>query len=414
VSWPSGGDPYQGAQRDTPPDSRSESPVRRRARLRAERAARGRLPLMPPAWVVVGSLLVPVIIVFSGFFLQRATRQVLQPQTVQPFQIVTPTPQPVLVVPVPFYAWLTATHPAPAPATPGFLPGLFQPAFASATPGFSLASSLIAYACFVNQSDEICLMNGDGSNHQQLTFNSKSTDWYPSFSHDGWTIVFSSQMNGHFDIFSMDLNGNNVKQITHDLDDCYAPSLSPDGSRVVFASTRGEVQNIWSIHVDGSSPVQLTHSERDNVDPVWSPDGTHISFTTTARGDGDLMIMNADGSNLRRVTHGINVEGRNSWSPDGQSLAFYAGPVGDKDIYLVEASCASLPDGCGPSQFRRLTQGGNNKGPDFSPDGQWVAFASQLDGVSNEVFIVRVDSTELHQLTFGGRADWQPRWGWHP
>jgi TolB protein len=210
------------------------------------------------------------------------------------------------------------------------------------------------------------------------------------------------------------IGDKNVRQITRDLDDCYAPSMSADGSRVVFASTKGGGQNIWVINADGTNPVQLTHDTRDNVDPVFSPDGSRISYTTTVRGDGDLMVMNADGSNVRRVTQGINVEGRNSWAPDGHSLSFYAGPVGDKDIYIVEEACTQLPNGCGLSQLRRVTRGGNNKAPDFSPDGQWITFASELDTKANEVFIVRVDGTELFQLTFEGKADWQPRWGWHP
>lgn len=417
MSW-STGDDYHSAQPDRPAGDAAESPVRRRARQRAERATKNRLPLMPPLWVAAGALLVPLFIVFGAFFLRRATQQPPQirppEQSSGPLQIVTPTPQPVLIVPVPFYAWLTATHPAPPPPTQGFIPGFIQPLFASATPGFSLANSLIAYACFVNSSDEICLMNADGSNIRQLTFDSHATDWYPSFSHDGQSILFSSQMSGHFDIFVMDLNGKNVRQITHDLDDCYAPSMSPDGAKVVFASTKGDIQNIWVINADGTNPVQLTHDTRDNVDPVWSPDGTRISYTTTMRGNGDLMIMNADGTNAHQVTQGVNVEGRNTWSPDSRTLAFYAGPIGDKDIYLVDAACAALPNGCGESQLRRLTRGGNNKAPDFSPDGQWLTFASQLNANINEVFIIRVDGSELHQLTFSGHADWQPRWGWHP
>jgi TolB protein len=413
VSRPAG-DEFHTLETDRPPEPQPDSPLRRRAQRRTERAQRVRqLPLMPPVWVIIGSVVVPVAIVFSGFLLQRATRSFNAP-TQEPFQLVTPTAQPILVVPVPFYAWLTATHPAPITATPGLFAGFIDPLFASATPGFSLGSSNIVYSCFVDRSDEVCLMNADGRNQRQLTFNSSATDWYPSFSPDGRTILFSSQMNGHFDLYSMDLNGKSVRQITHNLDDCYAPSLSPDGTKVVFASTSGGVQNIWTINFDGTNPVQLTHDPRDNVDPVWSPDGTRISFTTTRRGEGDLMVMDANGSNVRRVTNGINVEGRNSWSPDGRYLAFYAGPVGDKDIYLVGTSCISLPDGCGPSQMRRLTGGGNNKGPDFSPDGQWITFASELDKISNEVFIVRVDGSELHQLTFDGHADWQPRWGWHP
>jgi Tol biopolymer transport system component len=64
--------------------------------------------------------------------------------------------------------------------------------------------------------------------------------------------------------------------------------------------------------------------------------------------------------------------------------------------------------------MRQITRGGNNKAPDFSPDGQWITFASQLTANRNEVFIVRVDGTELYQLTFDRNINWQPRWGWLP
>ena len=64
------------------------------------------------------------------------------------------------------------------------------------------------------------------------------------------------------------------------------------------------------------------------------------------------------------------------------------------------------------SDLRQLTDGGNNKAPAFSPDGQWLTFASQLDADGdNEIFIMRVDGTDLRQLTFNQRPDWQPRWG---
>jgi len=109
------------------------------------------------------------------------------------------------------------------------------------------------------------------------------------------------------------------------------------------------------------------------------------------------------------------VEGRNAWSPDGRWLAFYAGPVGDKEIFIVDTTCAYEADGCDPTQMRQLTDGGNNKAPDFSPDGQWITFASELQGGKNEVFIVRIDGSEFYQLTYGDYADWQPRWGpWRP
>jgi TolB protein len=324
---------------------------------------------------------------------------------------VTATIPPTSIVPELFYQWLTATPPPVPTATPTVVITDFT-GFASATPSFSLYNSIIVFACYVNDSDEICLMRADGSEQHQLT-STPGTDWYPSFAPDGNTIIFSSQGSGDFEIMAMDLNGQNLRQLTSSMGDNYAPAISPDGSRIVFASTFGGGQNIWVMNIDGSNPVQVTRDTRDDIDPVWSPDGAQISFTSARSGTGDLMIMNADGTYMRQVTHGINVEGRNDWSPDGSLLAFYAGPAGDKNIYLVDVACADTPGGCGPDQPRQLTTGGNNKGPSFSPDGRWITFASQLDG-DNEIFIMRIDGSESYQLTSNKRADWQPRWGWYP
>ncbi|MBN1312619.1 MAG: PD40 domain-containing protein [Anaerolineae bacterium] len=324
--------------------------------------------------------------------------------------VVTATVPATSIIPSSFYEWLTATPPSAPTPTPTVVVE-FQP-FASATPSFSLYNSDIVFVCYVNESDEICVMKADGSGMKQLT-SRPGTDWYPSISPDGQTILFSSQGRGDFNILSMNLSGENIQQLTSGMDDNFAPALSPDGMRIVFASTFGGDQDIWVMNRDGSNPIQLTYDERDDIDPVWSPDGTQISYTSSRNGSGTLMVMNADGSNARPVTHGINVEGRNDWSPDNSYLAFYAGPPGDKEIYLVDVSCADIAGGCGPEQLKKLTHGGNNKGPAFSPDGRWITFASQYDG-DNEIFIVRVDGSELYQLTANRRADWQPRWGWRP
>jgi Tol biopolymer transport system component len=58
-----------------------------------------------------------------------------------------------------------------------------------------------------------------------------------------------------------------------------------------------------------------------------------------------------------------------------------------------------------------LTDGGNNKAPSYSPDGQWIAFASQFYSEDNNIVIMRVDGTDWRQVTFDARPDWQPRWG---
>lgn len=275
----------------------------------------------------------------------------------------------------------------------------------------------IVYTCFDGAGDDLCLINADGSGQRQLV-DSEGTDWYASPGPDGSIIVFSSRRTGVFEIYGMPAEGGEPVQLTSGLGGNYAPELSPDGTRIVFASSANGRLDIYVMGADGSSPTRLTDHPGDDLDPTWSPDGTQIAFASNRTGTNELYVMDVPaapgepGTNIRQVTNGSGMRegGRSDWSPDGSTLGFYAGPVGDKDIYLVPVSCADQPTGCGPEAYTRLTEGGNNKAPSFSPDGQWITFASNLNG-DNDVYIMRVDGTDWRQLTTQPEADWQPRWG---
>jgi TolB protein len=61
-------------------------------------------------------------------------------------------------------------------------------------------------------------------------------------------------------------------------------------------------------------------------------------------------------------------------------------------------------------EITRLTNGGDNLGPSWSPDGEWIAFTSFRDG-NNEIYVMRPDGSSLYNLTDNPISDWQPRWG---
>lgn len=259
----------------------------------------------------------------------------------------------------------------------------------------STPAGKIVFTCFVKQIDQICLMDADGSGQTQIT-KLEATTFYASLSPDGKTIYFSSRHTGNFEIYSIRVNGKEMKRLTKGLGSAYAPELSPDGRHIIF--TNGS-SGIWTMNANGDDLHPITRY--NDIDPTWSPDGSMIAFASSRQGARQLFIMNADGSNIRQVTNLNNMGGRSTWSPEGTKLAFYAGPAGDHNIYVINI------DGTGLVQ---LTQGGDNLGPSWSPDGNWITFTSFRDG-NNEIYIMQPDGTKQTRVTNNLISDWQPRWG---
>ena len=302
----------------------------------------------------------------------------------------TEMPTPTLT-PVPFAFPTLDFTPVPIPTLPPIPTADIKP------------RGRIVYVCFDENDDEICVINADGAGLTQLTNNDQG-DFYASLSNDGRYIVFSRQIKGsNYEIFKMDADGSDVVQLTSNGAQNFAPAYSPDDSRIVWATTQNnDAMHIWVMLANGSSQVQLT-TEGFNEDPSWSPDGRFISLASTRDGLRQLWVMNADGSNPRQVTRVDDVGGRSSWSPDGRRLAFYAGKRDDKDrnIYTINVDGTDL---------QKMTDGGDNLAPSYSPYGGWIVFTSFRDG-DNELFIMRTDGGDVTQLTQNDSSDYQPRWG---
>lgn len=297
----------------------------------------------------------------------------------------------------------TATPFAPPSATPAPSATLAAPP-ATSPPLTQLGlTGKIVFVCYDGQDDELCLMNADGSGRAQLTNNSVG-DFYPALSPDGQRIVFARQIRGsNYEIFSLNVDGTGERQLTSNGAQNYAPELSPDGRTVAYVSTHeGNAQHIWLMDADGANNRRLT-SEGENIDPTWSPDGTQIAFASNRGGTRQLWVMNADGSAPRQVTDLADMGGRSDWSPDGARLTFYAGPRANlgRNVFIINV------DGSG---LLKLTEGGDNLGPAFSPDGAWVAFASFRTG-RNTIFVAPSGGGPAVAVSAPTRSDYQPRWG---
>jgi len=121
----------------------------------------------------------------------------------------------------------------------------------------------------------------------------------------------------------MDSDGSDARPITHSHGQGVvynAPAWSPDGKRIVFDSRRGGDWDIFVMDADGSNERQLTRSEGVNSRPAWSRDGKRIAFHSTRdrptgneRMDFEVYVMDADGSHVRRLTSNTAFDGHPDW-----------------------------------------------------------------------------------------------------
>ena len=285
---------------------------------------------------------------------------------------------------------------SPARATASLVP--------SAIPDLYEPFGKIVFTCQVSrqeESNEICLINADGTGFRQLTKNAANNN-YPSLAPDGRSIVYSSNTSGSFQIYEMDLGTNSTWQLTDQPGEANAPDISPDGNEIVYKHSE-KIDSIWVMNRDGSNPREVI--SRTGWDPVWSPDGSELLFTSGAYDHPQLYIMAANGANLRQITNMDNLRGRSDWSPLGQ-IATYAGVTNSRSIYVMDE------DG---SDVRQISTGGNSLAPSFSPDGNWIVFTGYIDRPSDgngcEIYIMRVDGSDIRRLTDNNYCDWQPRWG---
>jgi Tol biopolymer transport system component len=270
---------------------------------------------------------------------------------------------------------------------------------------------------------------------------------------DGQRVAWTSQFVDRTDVFTSNIDGSDIRNLTEGIDSgAWNPDWSPDGSHIAFDAG----SHVWIMRADGSDARALTTGSA----PRWSPDGTKLSFVRygsfphrltqlwTVNADGTdavnvagcvsyyawtpdsreiigvgqwytscskYFVVAADGSGARSLEidllssmYGMDISSDFAFSPDGRQVAFVGRDADGGRLFLADSDFTNLRALTEIQPYREYE---GAFPPAWSPDGQWLAFAREVNG-SKEIFVTSVaGSGPPRQVTSSPLTDdMSPSW----
>jgi TolB protein len=259
---------------------------------------------------------------------------------------------------------------------------------------------------------EIYSMNVKGENLKNLSCN-KTTDYMFSYFPKSNQFVYYTNRDGNDEIYIMSPDGKRQTNISKHPSADRVATVSPNGTQILFLSDRDHKDGeIYMMDTTGNNIKRLTTNEYFEDLPVFSPDGKKIIFTRTLRdlndtsenatSNGEIFMMNTDGTNEAQLTYRPGGDGGAQISPDGSTIAFHGkSSEGNYDIHLMDI------DG------KNITNITNDPledySPFWSPDGKWIAY-TKGDRNNYDVWIINVDTKIKTRLTTHPKRDESPVW----
>jgi TolB protein len=250
---------------------------------------------------------------------------------------------------------------------------------------------------------EIFTQSIDGQDLFQVT-NNPTINLFPMWDHNADQLLYLSYKTMAPALYIANLVERRETRIDTHHGRIIGGAISPDGHRIVAAIENAGATNLYLMDSEGNEIRELSDTGGINVSPSFSPDGQTLAFTSDRSGTPQVYTMSIEGGAPKRITYSGEYNTTPAISPKGDSIAYQSRSGGRFDIFKI-------PIAGGPPEM--LTDGsGSNESASWSPDGRYIAFASTRGGRSR-IYILQVESHKIiSALTEGNGNDTNPSWSW--
>lgn len=260
---------------------------------------------------------------------------------------------------------------------------------------------------------DIWRMCGDGTQMASLV-TAPDQQLQIAISPDGEEFLYTSRADGQTDIWRQSFDGGEAVNLTDHPARDTQPAWGPGGGRIAFFTDRdGGKPELYLLDLRDGSLQRRTENEFHDSGAAWSPDGTFLLFTRyfprpeegEHAGDGELIRLDLASGEERQVTRLGGYNGGVSFAPDGKTVGFHRVAEGRSEIWLM------APDGSGAHALTDTAI--DEYTPQWSPDGNWIAFTA---GVGNDsmgtfdIWLMRPDGTQRQVLNRAANTQGWQRW----
>lgn len=265
------------------------------------------------------------------------------------------------------------------------------------------ANEYIAFSRLTNNYWQIWIMSEDGMNQKQLTFSSE----------DKRSPVYVAQQkrigyrNSNGELFTIDLNGDDQKQLLTKFGVINSPDFAHKSDLVVFARfdpRAADVSDIWLTDLKTGTPNLLTKDKQLKYQPKFSLNDDKITYIKNKKNSvySNIWIMNADGTNHHQLTDGDSIDMYPSFSPDGKFVIYSSkNDSGNYDIFIADVDKRS--------KEKVIVNPAVDISASYSPDGKNIVFVSDRSG-RKQIWVINREDQSLNQLTEAEEESIDPVW----